>query len=101
MKYRGQTGTWLIEYDPKPIPDRSHDYNYAHEDYDGAPDSEDDRCGCSGSVEECIEEILELEEAELSNYYLCSSCQMSFFYSELKMYLNGLTCNNCWPDPEE
>lgn len=51
-----------IYYDPPPIPDRSVDYHWRHEDYDGPPDR---RCGSCSSTEDCIKEIDEiLEEAE-------------------------------------
>lgn len=37
-------------------------YEYAHEDFDGAPDAEDIRCGWAYSVEEAKEAIDEIEE---------------------------------------
>lgn len=51
---------WTIQFDPPPIPIRSQDWQYFHEDYDGAPDSGDTRCGACASMEECLSEILEL-----------------------------------------
>lgn len=48
MTYRNYT----ITHAPKPIPTRACDYDYAHEDYDGAPDSGDHRCGNASSLAE-------------------------------------------------
>ena len=50
---------WHVEYDPKPIPDRRHDYNYWHDDCDGVPDG-NHLCGTAESVEAAIAEIGEL-----------------------------------------
>ena len=51
-----------IYYDPPPISDRSVDYRWVHEDYDGPPDR---RFGFGPTVKACKEEIDEiLEEAE-------------------------------------
>lgn len=52
---------WHIEYVPKPIPDRRHDFDFWHDDYDGAPDSGDNRCGTAESVEDALEQIREIE----------------------------------------
>ncbi len=40
IKYRN----YRITYDPKPIPTRVFDYDFAHEDFDGAPDGPDTGC---------------------------------------------------------
>lgn len=61
-RYEGATGTWWITYDPPPIPIRSHDYQFWHDDYDGAPDSGDTRCGSAPSVGEARSMIREYEE---------------------------------------
>ncbi len=53
MKYRGYT----ISHDPKPIPDRSADFDFSHEDFDGAPDSGDNRCGTAGSLKDACSQI--------------------------------------------
>lgn len=50
-----------ISYDPPPIPDRRYDWAFAHDDYDGAPDSGDMRCGVGPSIEDCKRQIDELE----------------------------------------
>ena len=48
---------WIIEHNPKPIPDRRYDYDAYHEDYDGAPDSGDSRSFCCPSIKEAKAEI--------------------------------------------
>ena len=54
---------WTIEYRPPPIPVRSHDWQYVHDDYDGPPSP---LCGTAASVEDCKAAIDELElELEL------------------------------------
>jgi hypothetical protein len=61
MEYRG----YIIKYDPKPIPDRGFDWDYYHEDYDGAPDSGDRRCGAVATMadaKDMIDELIEDEE---------------------------------------
>lgn len=55
---------YSITYWAKPIPTRSFDFDFCHEDYDGAPDSGDRRCGSGMSVEDCKEQIDELIEDE-------------------------------------
>jgi hypothetical protein len=59
--YRG----YNITYWRKPIPTAAWDYDFAHEDYDGAPDSGDHRCGNAASVEEAREMIDEQIEDEV------------------------------------
>lgn len=60
MKYRGYT----LSLDPKPIPDRSHDWDFSHEDFDGAPDSGDNRCGKARSLEDACRQIDDMQEVE-------------------------------------
>lgn len=60
-KYRG----YIISYSQKPIPTRAMDYDFYHEDVDGAPDSGDNRYGNGASVEECKALIDEQIEEEL------------------------------------
>lgn len=38
-------GSWRIYFDPPPIPTRSCDWHFFHEDFDGADDANDSRCG--------------------------------------------------------
>ena len=61
MEYIDSNGDpWTISLDPKPIPTAALDIDYCHEDYDGAPDAHDHRCGNAGSIAEAkaiIEEI--------------------------------------------
>lgn len=52
-KYR----SYEISYSPPPIPDRNHDWQFAHEDYDGP---EDRRCGTGCSVADCKAKIDEM-----------------------------------------
>jgi len=37
-------------------------YGYVHDDYDGAEDSRDNRCGAENSIAECKEAIDDLED---------------------------------------
>lgn len=53
--YRG----YRIHYDPPPIPIRSCDWQFFHEDYDGP---EDGRCGFAGSLADAKAEIDMLED---------------------------------------
>lgn len=45
---------WVITYNLKPIPDRSHDYDFTHKDYDGPGDN---RASTARSMEEAKFEI--------------------------------------------
>lgn len=54
-------GKWRVYFDPAPIPASGMDWAYVHDDYDGAPDANDTRCGRAGSPEECLAEIEERE----------------------------------------
>lgn len=56
--YKGYT----IYYDPKPIPTDKMDWSWYHQDFDGAPDSNDRRCGASASIEAAILDINDLIE---------------------------------------
>jgi hypothetical protein len=38
------------------------DWEFHHEDYDGAPDSNDNRCGRGASAADCIDQINDLED---------------------------------------
>jgi len=51
--YRG----YRIVKDPPPIPVRDFDWQFAHVDFDGAPDSGDNRCGEAVSLSAAIAEI--------------------------------------------
>ncbi|MCP4169957.1 MAG: hypothetical protein GY758_04190 [Fuerstiella sp.] len=50
MKYRGYT----ITYDPPPIPIRAHDWQFAHDEYDGP---EDTRIGYAKSLTDAMHEV--------------------------------------------
>ena len=59
--YRG----YHIRFDPPPIPVRSCDWSWHHDDFDGAPDGNDNRYGHSASLEEAKAAIDEqISEAE-------------------------------------
>ena len=54
-------GKWFIEYNPKPIGSRLHDWDFWHEDHDGAPDSNCEHlCGTAKSIEAAEVRIEEL-----------------------------------------
>lgn len=55
-------GRWWIKFDPPPIPVRSCDWQFWHDDYDGAPDAGDARRGTAGSLAEACELIDEWED---------------------------------------
>ena len=52
---------YTLSYDPPPVPTRQFDWHFAHEDYDGAPDSMDTRCGSAASPEEALNQIIDVE----------------------------------------
>ena len=54
---------YVVQPDPPPIPDRSYDWNFHHDDFDGAPDSGDTRCGYAASPQACYDAIDELEQS--------------------------------------
>jgi len=54
-------GNWHIQYDPPPIPVRHWDWQFWHDDYDGAPDSNDNRSGAAASLDAAKAEIDERE----------------------------------------
>ena len=58
LKYDGYT----ITYNPKPFPQTkgNFDWDFAHDDYDGAPDAGDMRCGYGSSPQDCIQQIKEI-----------------------------------------
>lgn len=45
---------WSITYDPKPIPYRSDDFDFIHEDYDG----ENGLCGTTATFDDALSEIM-------------------------------------------
>lgn len=60
-----RVGPWTITHNPKPIPMRSHDWDFVHEDYDGAPDGGDLRCGTGANIQDCLEQIIALQSDEI------------------------------------
>jgi len=55
-------GKYTITYWRKPIPTDAYDWDWVHDDYDGAPDSRDHRCGSARTISACKDEIDELED---------------------------------------
>jgi hypothetical protein len=55
MEYRG----YRIYFDPPPIPIRTCDWQYVHNEYDGP---EDRRCGSARTEFDCMLEIDEIED---------------------------------------
>jgi hypothetical protein len=51
---------WHIEYNPKPIPCRDIDYDYYHDDYDGA-DGGNGLAGMACSHDDAVRQIIEIE----------------------------------------
>ncbi len=47
---------WIIEFNPKPIPDRQFDYDFYHEDHDG----ENGLCGTAKDIEDAVNQINEI-----------------------------------------
>lgn len=50
-------GKWRIYLDPSPF----GSYAFVHDDYDGAPDAHDNRCGHGRTLQDCITQIDEIE----------------------------------------
>lgn len=55
----GAYRNWQYMYDPPPIPDRRHDWQAWHKDYDGP---EDGRCLTAATELDIIQAIKEYEE---------------------------------------
>ena len=59
---------WHIDFDPPPIPTRNCDWQFWHDDFDGAEDANDNRCGYAASLEEAKAEIdLWYDEREMTD----------------------------------
>lgn len=57
-------GKYRIYLDPQPpaAPGwEAFNYAFVHDDFDGAPDSGDNRCGNGRTLQECLDQIDELE----------------------------------------
>ncbi len=52
---------YAVISDAPPIP-RGPEWSFCHEDYDGAPDASDNRCGFADSASECFFVIDEIED---------------------------------------
>lgn len=55
---------WHIEKNLKPIPIRSHDYDFWHDDYDGT-DGGNGLAGTAANVEDAIRQIEEIENEKI------------------------------------
>lgn len=61
-------GEWRIHYDPPPIPIRTMDWHFVHDNFDASWEGEEDGwvgnglCGSAASLEACKAEIDELED---------------------------------------
>ncbi len=51
-------GGWCVRFNPKPMPDRSHDYDFWHEDYDGA----DGGNGLSGTASSHLDAVNQIND---------------------------------------
>jgi len=51
---------WTIELNPKPIGDRSMDWDFSHSDHDGT----NGLSGTGSSIEDCINQIEEMEAGQ-------------------------------------
>jgi hypothetical protein len=51
---------WHIEINVKPIPDRRHDYDWWHDNYDGC-DGGNGLAGTAASFKDALEQIAEVE----------------------------------------
>jgi hypothetical protein len=61
--YRG----YHIYFDPPPIPTRSCDWHFYHDDFDGAEDSGDRRSGSEASEWACCRAIDDIEDADYAD----------------------------------
>jgi hypothetical protein len=57
VRYKG----YVITHDPPPVPHRGADWQFAHQDFDGAPDSGDQRSGTAASLDDARRQIDEME----------------------------------------
>jgi len=51
---------WHVEYNPKPIPNRNFDYDFWHDNYDGA-DGGNGLAGTSANENDVLQQIVEIE----------------------------------------
>lgn len=47
-------------------PAAQFDWEFAHTDYDGAPDGNDNRCGRGASLQDCIDQIDEAYDSNIT-----------------------------------
>ncbi|BAK66849.1 hypothetical protein SLG_21740 [Sphingobium sp. SYK-6] len=69
-------GDWHIQYDPPPIPVRTMDWHYWHDDFDGADDACDNRYGSVASLEAAMDEIDDYEAERFEEYGCVHGCRL-------------------------
>lgn len=63
LTYFAKDGSkWHLSYEHPPVPNRGFDWCASHDDYDGAPDSKDDRMVFGETEQKCIAAIEEFVE---------------------------------------
>lgn len=58
-------GSWVVTYNPKPIPNRGYDWDAVEDNYDGL---DSDLCFTAASAEECIKEIIVRADRHVSKF---------------------------------
>lgn len=53
-----------VYFDPPPIPVRTMDWHFEHDDFDGAPDAHDPRAGHGSSAADCVRQIDEMMDGD-------------------------------------
>jgi hypothetical protein len=84
-------GNWTIAYNPPPIPVRSCDWQYCHNDFDGAEDACDNRHGSAPTLAECLNEIDDYEEERFDE----CGCEHGCPYGLLQMASACLKHDRC------
>lgn len=88
---------WHIERNLKPIPTQSHDYDFWHDDYDGA-DGGNGLCGTAASIEDAIRQIEEIDSnIEVESTILCERCGYTSTEVTAKKYVPRTgQYSTCW-----
>lgn len=66
-------GNWTIAYNPPPIPARNCDWQFSHNDFDGAEDAGDTRYGTAGSL---IDAMFQIDDME-GDAFDCGVCSVA------------------------
>ena len=93
-------GHWTIAYDPPQIPVRDMDYVGVHEDYDGAPDSNDGRCLRGKSEADVLEQIQDME-CQCDSADDPRRCRTCGTYPVCKACDDASVCSYCRPRERE